>query len=194
MLRRFREVLDVAILDPQILSDYNGVRQTKNKEIFCHAPFTSINFEQNGNASVCCYSRRHVLVPTPGDSIDDIWFGKKADQLRSMMRRNTLPGMRHLPGSVQQSKLRRHPSALLRPPREFELSRIRRAIRALPQSDGFETSNICNLRCVMCKGYFSSAIRKNREKLPPLNDPYDDNFIRQLEPTSALDGRAFSRW
>ena len=46
----------------------------------------------------------------------------------------------------------------------------------------FETSNVCNLECTMCKGYYSSAIRKNREHLPPLENPYDDKFVRQLEP------------
>ena len=82
----------MTLLDPQTLSEYNELRQTKNKDIFCHAPFTNINFEQNGNASACCYSRRHVLGTYPADSIDDIWFGKKAEQLRSFMRRNALPG------------------------------------------------------------------------------------------------------
>jgi sulfatase maturation enzyme AslB (radical SAM superfamily) len=45
----------------------------------------------------------------------------------------------------------------------------------------FELSNTCNLECVMCTGEFSSSIRKNREKLPPLNDPYGPEFIEQLE-------------
>lgn len=171
------------MLDPQILSDYNQFRQTKNKAIFCHAPFTSINFEQNGNASVCCYSRRHVLGTYPTDSIDDIWFGKKADQLRSMMRRNALPGACDICLDQFSS-------------RNFGGIRARfydhLAATSYPESDGrfeayprvleFETSNVCNLECVMCKGYFSSAIRKNREHLPALEDPYDDDFVRQLEP------------
>jgi hypothetical protein len=32
----------------------------------------------------------------------------------------------------------------------------------------------------MCNGYFSSSIRKNRDHLPPLENPYDDDFVRQL--------------
>jgi MoaA/NifB/PqqE/SkfB family radical SAM enzyme len=173
----------VALLDPQILADYNQFRQTENSAVFCHAPFTSINFEQNGNASVCCYSRRHVLGTYPANSIDDIWFGKKADQLRSMMRRNALPGACDI--CLDQFRSR-----------NFGGIRARfydhLGSRSYPESNGrfelyprvmeFETSNTCNLECVMCKGYFSSAIRKNREQLPPLEDPYDEDFVRQLEP------------
>jgi len=45
----------------------------------------------------------------------------------------------------------------------------------------FELSNKCNLECVMCKGELSSTIRKNREKLPPMSNPYDSRFVEQLE-------------
>jgi MoaA/NifB/PqqE/SkfB family radical SAM enzyme len=172
----------VALLDPRILSDYNQFRQTKNKAIFCHAPFTSINFEQNGNASVCCYSRRHVLGTYPGDSIDDIWFGKRADHLRSMMRKNALPGAcdicldqfrsRNFGGIRARFYDHLASAAYPEPDRRFE---------SYPRVMEFETSNVCNLECVMCKGYFSSAIRSNREHLPPLDNPYDDDFLRQLE-------------
>jgi MoaA/NifB/PqqE/SkfB family radical SAM enzyme len=34
----------------------------------------------------------------------------------------------------------------------------------------------------MCGGKWSSSIRKNRENLPPLKTPYDDEFIEQLKP------------
>jgi hypothetical protein len=34
----------------------------------------------------------------------------------------------------------------------------------------------------MCTGFFSSSIRRNRERLPPVKNPYDDAFVSQLEP------------
>jgi MoaA/NifB/PqqE/SkfB family radical SAM enzyme len=172
----------MTMLDTRSLSEYNQLRQTKNKDVFCHAPFTSINFEPNGSASVCCYSRRHVLGSYPADSIDDIWFGKKAEQLRSFMRRNALPGAcdicldqftsRNFGGL--RARLFDHLASQQYPDvnGRFEL---------YPRIMEFETSNICNLECTMCKGYYSSAIRKNREHLPPLENPYDDDFVRQLE-------------
>jgi MoaA/NifB/PqqE/SkfB family radical SAM enzyme len=168
----------MTLLDPQTLLEYNEVRQTSNKSIFCHAPFTNINFEQNGNASACCYSRRHVLGTYPADSIDEIWFGRKAEQLRSSMRRNALPGACDI--CLDQFRSRNFGGLRARyfdhlAPEHYAQG------EAYPRVMEFETSNVCNLECTMCKGYYSSAIRRNREHLPPLENPYDDEFVRQLE-------------
>jgi MoaA/NifB/PqqE/SkfB family radical SAM enzyme len=50
-----------------------------------------------------------------------------------------------------------------------------------PRVMEFELSNECNLECVMCNGYFSSSIRKNREKLPASVSPYNDQFVDELD-------------
>lgn len=42
-------------------------------------------------------------------------------------------------------------------------------------------SSRCNLQCVMCNGGLSSAIRTQREGLPPLPDCYDDQFFEELD-------------
>ncbi len=172
----------MTMLDPQTLSEYNELRQTKNKDIFCHAPFTNLNFEPNGNAAACCYSRHHVLGTYPTDSIDDIWFGKKAEQLRSYMRRNALPGACNI--CLDQFRSRNFGGLRARYFDHLASEHYADADgrgEPYPKVMEFETSNVCNLECTMCKGYYSSAIRKNREHLPPLENPYDDNFVRQLE-------------
>ena len=51
-----------------------------------------------------------------------------------------------------------------------------------PRVMEFELSNECNLECQMCNGNVSSSIRKRKDKLPPLPNPYDDAFVQQLEP------------
>ncbi len=178
----YKRVLAMTMLDPQMLWEYNELRQTKNKELFCHAPFTNINFEPNGNASVCCYSRGHVLGTYPTDSIDDIWFGKKAEQLRSFMRRNALPSACDI--CLDQFRSRNFGGLRARYFDHLASEHYADAdgrCEPYPRVMEFETSNTCNLECTMCKGYYSSAIRKNREHLPKLENPYDDNFVRQLE-------------
>jgi MoaA/NifB/PqqE/SkfB family radical SAM enzyme len=171
------------MLDDTILSDYNKVRQTKNKDIFCHAAFTNMNFEQNGNATACCYNRTHVLGTYPKNTIEEMWYGQEAEKLRGYMRRNILPDGCHLCHMQFES-------------RNFGGLRARAfdsmADRTYLEKDGrfiprpkmmeFEISNVCNLECAMCNGYFSSLIRKNRENLPPLVSPYDESFVKQLEP------------
>jgi len=51
-----------------------------------------------------------------------------------------------------------------------------------PKTMEFEIGSVCNLECTMCSGYCSSAIRQNRDKLPPLISPYDEAFVDQLKP------------
>jgi sulfatase maturation enzyme AslB (radical SAM superfamily) len=169
------------MLDAEILTEYNKVRNTSHKAIFCHAPFTSINFEQNGNATVCCYNRAHVLGSYPQDSIEDMWFGRKAQQLRRALRANVLPAG----CQICQDQFQARNFGGLRArfydhlAREEYLEAEGRFL-PMPRVLEFETSNVCNLGCTMCNGFFSSTIRKHREHRPPLKSPYDERFVEQL--------------
>lgn len=50
----------------------------------------------------------------------------------------------------------------------------------MPSLMEIELSNQCNLECIMCNGNLSSGIRKNRDKLPPLPQIFDDSFLDQM--------------
>ena len=80
------------MIDKETITAYNQTRETKDKTLLCHAPFTSVNFQQNGNANACCYNRSHVLGAFPAQTIKEIWFGEKADELRRYIRNNNLEG------------------------------------------------------------------------------------------------------
>ncbi len=170
------------MLNQKILSEYNKIRATRNKEVFCHAPFTCMNFEQNGHVTVCCYNRTYIVGTYPHDTLTNMWFGQKAEQLRKCMKEKHLPAGCEICSTQFQSKnfggLRAQSYDFLAdrkyPEREGRLI-------AMPKVFEFEISNVCNLECVMCSGHFSSSIRKNREKQPPLNSPYDEAFVKQLE-------------
>ena len=171
------------MLDKEKFAEYKKVRQTADPDIFCHAPFTSLYFEQSGHALVCCYNRKHILGVYPKDSLQDMWQGKKAQELREVMKVNELPPGCDICHSQFASRnfgglLARHFDSLADPPStgSDSISLI------MPKVIGFEISNVCNLECKMCSGYFSSSIRENREKKPPLPFPYDDGFVAQLEP------------
>ncbi|MBK8698401.1 MAG: hypothetical protein IPN29_02155 [Saprospiraceae bacterium] len=124
----------------------------------------------------------------PRTSVKEAWYGAAADTLRQYMVDGNLDGgckLCHLAiesGNYSGTKARYYDgyahsidytkkNGLLKwfgkqsfkvlPPKVFE----------------FELSNVCNLECVMCDGYFSSSIRQNREHLPPLSNPYDDKFV-----------------
>jgi len=168
------------MLDPELLAAYNRTRRTVNPSIFCHAPFTSMNFDQSGRVTVCCYNRTYHLGHYPENSVSEIWFGEEAMRLRRLMRRNELP--RGCDICLDQFRSRNFGGLHARFYDKLA-SRDRRpddGFDAMPKVMEFEISNVCNLECTMCSGFFSSSIRRNRDRLPPIENPYDDGFAEQL--------------
>lgn len=164
------------------LDEYNNTRHTKNLSVFCHAPFSSLNFAQNGDATACCYNRRHVFGTYPHTDIAAIWRGIQAEEMRRRMVDHDLPAGCELCLEQCQSgnyaNLRaKYYDALA----EETYYKRDDKYDVMPKVFEFEISNICNLECIMCNGYYSSAIRRNRELRTPLHDPYDNKFVQQME-------------
>ena len=53
------------------LNAYNASRPKEARHAICHAPFSSLNFEQNGNITACCFNRIHVLGNIKTHSIEE---------------------------------------------------------------------------------------------------------------------------
>jgi MoaA/NifB/PqqE/SkfB family radical SAM enzyme len=181
------------MLSKELIKEYNKTRNNTDKSVICHAPFVNINFEQNGNMTACCYNRSHVLGVYPQNSIAEAWSGKKAEELREYIRNNDLGGGCRACGELIESRnflgSKTLGYDLYAQPEGFtgKLSNLfsgsngsAKKTAAYPKTFEFEISNTCNLECEMCNGYFSSSIRKNREKKPPLPNPYDDKFIEEV--------------
>lgn len=179
------------MLNRETIQSYNSIRVKTDKSILCHAPFSSLNFEQNGNVTACCYNRTHVLGTYPTNHLDEIWNGAKADELRNSILKGDLSGGCSACGELlkagnyggtkaiyydeyaqkNHASLREKISGLFR----------KKPYNLYPRVIELELSNSCNLECNMCNGYFSSSIRRNREKLAPIKEVYDNDFIDQLE-------------
>jgi MoaA/NifB/PqqE/SkfB family radical SAM enzyme len=150
--------------------------------VLCHAPFVSLNFDQSGTVTACCYNREYVLGRYPDQNLTDIWTGPAARSMREAF----LTGA-YVPGCdrcFDQLRSRNFSGALMRNFDRFSIGLPPRRDGArvgLPLALEFELSNTCSLECVMCGGHWSSAIRAKREKLPPLPNPYDDRFVEQLD-------------
>jgi MoaA/NifB/PqqE/SkfB family radical SAM enzyme len=172
-----------------ILSDYHKARNLPPQTLWerllkkpakpvCYAPFSNLTFGHSGQYLVCCYNRTYVLGMYPEQSIEEAWNGPRAQEFRKYIQQNDLShGCQvcevHINSRAFETVPARHYDKLgsgdgKRP--------------AYPRRLDFELSNSCNLECIMCSGHYSSSIRKNREKLPPLHSPYDEDFLRQLEP------------
>ena len=174
------------MLDETLIRDYNVFRVARSKEnrsrrtdtsVVCHAPFLSLNFEQNGNATVCCYNRTHVLGTYPDVSVFDMWFGGKANELRQAI--GALDFSKGCELCLVQLQSRNFAGTRML---QFDHLGSKPAAGEYPRLMEFEIANVCNLECIMCNGYYSSLIRRNRERLPPLKSPYDAGFVEQLGP------------
>lgn len=176
-------------LHPKVIEQYAANRSDTYKSIVCHAPFVSMNFDQVGNARACCYNFKHVLGKWPEKSLKQIWAGGEANELRSYIRENNLGGGCKECGNMIVAG--NHHGVRAKYYDEYTPNNIASRLKyfsnsflgylPMPKVIEFELSNECNLECVMCNGDFSSTIRKNREKRPPVISPYNDEFVDELD-------------
>ena len=157
-----------------LYKQYNLFRPNGPKPVFCYVPFNSLTFSFSGAVFACSYNREVQLGKYPDQSIDEIWNGKEAKELRKHLLNNDLNyGCQHCHYFVEKGKF-----SNLKP---LVFDKYYQNTEALfPQVMEFELSNECNLECQMCVGEVSSSIRKNRDKLPPIPMPYNDAFLEQL--------------
>ncbi|HQL70103.1 MAG TPA: radical SAM protein [Bacteroidales bacterium] len=158
-------------LDKQVLKEYRRSRGLARKKYLCNAPFGNMYFNIHGDAAPCWLG---FINPEsyPERSIREIWDGARFNTFRNNIKKHRLEEtcatcLHNLSNKNYVSVLARAYDHLRKPskyPRMMEL----------------ELDNTCNLECIMCHGFLSSSIRKNREHKPPLHIPYDDNFVDQL--------------
>lgn len=161
-------------LSPKSKDKYNLQRKTTNTNVACWAPFKSMYFGFRGNTSVCCFNKIHVIGKYPEQSLNEIWFGNKADEIRQSLSKNDFSlGCQSCHELITAENFNGLPAKNFDP--------LQKNSNHYPSKIDFELSNECNLECIMCRGEFSSAIRRNREKLPPIPSSYDLQFIDQLE-------------
>ncbi len=154
--------------------EFNKHRNKKDIFRVCHAPFKSIRFEPKGIVRTCCYNVEVVLGRYPEMSLTQIWNSDEANLLREKISNNDLSMGCRLCG--QQLANKEYSTVKL-----LQYDNLPDSINNYPVMLDFSLHNTCNLECVMCHGEFSSSIRSNREKLPPVPMLYDDNFVQQLE-------------
>lgn len=158
-------------LSKETIAEYNIARGKPTSTHICHAPFTNMYFNVHGDCAPCWLT---FLDPDsyPQKSVRDIWFGERYQSLRRHLldydlRHKCSTCLKNLQGGNYTSVLAR----------AYDIN----PVQDYPAMLELELENTCNLECVMCIGELSSAIRKNREKLPALKSPYDQAFVEQLE-------------
>ena len=193
----------------KLLLEKQTIQNTFNhkKRIGCFAPHIALNFAQSGCIGACCYTSRS---PGPGQlgfypdkTIKEIWTGKNLQRLRDHLDelkfgisdacKKCLERVHK--GDYENSLIAKYDKKIYDLYLRSNRHKTSRKPGALVDSKmltdfyeqheyplilEFELSNICNYECLMCGGDYSSQIRKNVEKKPPVISPYDSAFVEQL--------------
>lgn len=170
----FNKEKDTVIAEPELVAGYNTTRTAAVHKTFCRAPSVNMYFTQDGKVKVCCNNFHYVIGRYPEQSISEIWNSKEAESLRAKMRQFDLSA-----GCDVCEYDFKHRNFNQVPARHFDGVPAKQGYPGMME---FLLTNSCNLECVMCRGENSSLIRKNREKLPPIVNPYGKEFLEQLEP------------
>lgn len=142
----------------------------------CRAPFASMYLSPLGDVRACCQNNFFSLGSVTESSLEEIWFGERAERLRQELARGSFElGCESCGNAVRQAD---RSSAYLT---AFDHLELRSIERSYPAQLELALSNACNLQCEMCNGDLSSAIRIHREHRPPLPTVYDDRFFAEFD-------------
>ena len=152
------------ILSDQIRAKYNAQRPKSKQHLVCHAPINSLYFGIGGWVTSCCVNRSFVLGEYPAQTIEDIWKGRRRMEILGRMKTGDLSkGCEVCYASISSGNYAGTSARVY--------DQLSDGLDSFPKKMDFELSNKCNLECIICRGERSSSIRKNREKLPPIESP-----------------------
>ena len=155
------------------------------KRYACIAPYRTLRFEFNGNMTVCCANKYHVIGTYPENSPKEAWEGNQL----AMLRRAVANYDFHLgcQTCMHQILIGNEMNTMMEAANsQDELLNSKKACvqseKKYPADLTFQLQNNCNYECIMCSGEYSSSICKNRDgKLPPPS-VYDDTYIEKITP------------
>ena len=136
----------------------------------CNAPFNNMYINLLGRVSPCWKLPGLCDQWSKDRSLMDIWTGEHFQKYRNALKQNLfLNRCRECKKEIDEGVW-----PLAKAYEKFP-------VRDMPSLMEIELSNQCNLECIMCNGTLSSGIRKNRDKLPPLPQIFDDSFLEQMK-------------
>lgn len=159
----------------EILNRYNLNRQKGAREVLCYAPFRHMYFGFNGDVRACCINNTDLYGNIAEMSPEQLWNSGSIRRLRENILDYNLSG-----GCAFCNRQLRSQNFHAFEGRIYDTVLPKRR-QSHPVEMTFELFNTCNLECVMCSGTYSSSIRRNREKLPPLEPVYGPGFADSLK-------------
>lgn len=180
------------MLGPETISALDRFRGVPYGTPVCPAPSINLHFSQLGVVTACCFNRSQVLGVYPENTVEEIWRGEPAQELREALSGYDLTrGCEKCAQQIEARDFGGSHAVFYTNYARITADKRREwgmhpegdpAAAPLPMRLEFNIHNACNLQCVMCHGLASSSIRSHREGLPSLANPYDERFVDQIEP------------
>lgn len=142
----------------------------------CAAPFVTMEFDPYGDVLACCANTLRPLGNVRWSTIEEIWNGPRAQDLRVALQAGDLS----LGCGVCRHRLTHGHADLARD--YYDSFRPSGPMPEWPVALQFSLHNTCNLACVMCGADRSSRIRRGRSGLEPLPQAYGARFFDELPP------------
>ena len=156
---------------------YDAQRDLGNKafKAGCYSPWVSLYLNTLGNISACCRSMHVPLGNIAEQSLDEIWNGERIRTMRENLQRYDFSGGCEFCGWMIEGGDYEGTIARL-----FDEFQVDSESTLWPQQMEFALSNACNFACIQCSSEWSSTIRSQRDGMPPLNNPYGEQFFTDL--------------
>lgn len=154
----------------------DGSAGRSDRSPICVAPFVTMEFDPYGDVLACCANTLRPLGNVRWSTLEQIWNGPRARELRAALRAGDLS----LGCGVCRHRLTHGHADLARD--YYDSFRPSGPMPEWPVTLQFSLHNTCNLECVMCGADRSSRIRRRRSGLAPLPQAYGDRFFDELGP------------
>jgi len=157
-------------IDNQTVKLYNKTRKLFRRKYLCYAPFLSLRFNQEGFVSPCCHTYNYRLGDFNSETILDIWNGRKINDLRASIINRKLNF-----GCVDCKAQIANKNFYAVEARKYDI------LPYIPKYPAFfeiQTSNRCNLACIMCKPQNSNQITSELYK--NVNTFNNEKFLNEL--------------
>jgi MoaA/NifB/PqqE/SkfB family radical SAM enzyme len=162
-------------LSKETIIQYNKQRNKGPKKKICFAPFKHMYFKSDGTITPCCRNEKDMYGTIGKGTLTELFHSKSIESVRNKIEDyNLCDGCNYCNIQLQSSNFNAFEGRLYD-------SILPGKAGNFPTEMTFEISNQCNLECIMCDGNYSSSIRKNREKLPELENKYDDAFSETIK-------------
>ncbi|HPX75218.1 MAG TPA: radical SAM protein [Bacteroidales bacterium] len=178
------------ILKKDIVKKYNKQRVQSNFDLpICLAPYKSLRFLPDGKITVCCHNNSYILGVYPEVSANQAWKANEIKYLRKKLKKaNFSIGCQSCFYAFEKLMFESVDPLLYE---NYEISSEH------PVMLDFKIATECNLECIMCSEYSSSAIRTslNIEK-PKLiyNEAFVDSisfFLKHIKEARFSGGEPF---